>query len=241
MIRKALVLILFIVGSNFQLSAQSLETFSSLVIQHYYNYPDRTTQSEYKPGFGASVGVGINDINLKVNTLRLTMRYLYYTSQFSTLWGGLDNAQQSYWVSHDAKIKNHSLSFGVYPFNVKWFKKRFVLSIGAEIELLVGSRVEGERVYEDGIGTRNRFDLSSEKINNGAHVSAVAQLEYRWDLGNGWKIVPAYCTYIGLTNQFGGAYMGVAPKPIKHLITVAVHKNLFFEKEHPKEKKIDNI
>ena len=194
--KKIIIIILLL--NNLCLIAQEIEIIGGLSRNNFYNMENdlRDFQSSYTPGLGYVVRIGIDDIELGWQNIRLMLSYENYNGK---VWAKYEGKAGDFITN--SEISKSVVSFSFFPVNLQIFKK-WNINLGLEISGLVNNTVKGTNSgWTMGHGLWSH-DLSERKYNSNLYFGLRGRIAYEFFISKKYAIVPQYSYYLGLTNEF---------------------------------------
>jgi len=221
--RKILLILLLLVTFN-QLSAQRIEYFGGVNKNYFYDFKNDTKLayflSEYEAGNGFQIGFSVEDIEIDSIPFRFTFSIVNYKGTLSLADGYLNGGSTSNFTSN-----KYLANIGIYPIN-KDLGQNFTLNLGTEISYLMVQSVVGNHLkYRINEGQEIiKMDSDYLKTKRNVYFGLGARLAYDIPLLNDWILVPQYSFYFGLTNEFKN--VEAKSKAMRHFLSLGLSKIL---------------
>jgi hypothetical protein len=217
-------LVLFIIAFLIceSLFSQNIELIGGLNNNNFYysNKDDHYITSNYSPGYGYTIKIGIDDIKLEWLRLRFTLGYDNYNGKLEEDYYGLSASYLTI-----AEIEKSIISLGIFPINFK-IKNKLDINLGFEISRLVYEKFEGTRSGWALSEAYFNYDLKEkyDKFSSSKYTGLIARVAYDLNLTKNIIISPQYSFYYGISNEFVEVFTGT--KSMRHMICIGIEKKL---------------
>ena len=197
---KAQCLLWLLIGIS-TLSAQEYEFTAGPSVNFFYDFQgnDPHTRTNYTPGLGYRLQVGIGKMEIEGFQLpfRLSFAYENYAGNISIGRGGLGGSS-----GINVDLRKSVVAVGVYPFNPR-IGDQLCLSFGIEGVALIKEDFQGTSnnwlLY--GPSTSTNINSKYDKLSPPFQMGFRANCSYEIALKNGITLSPQYSLYLGLGRE----------------------------------------
>lgn len=222
-IKYICITVSFIVTLTLPTYGQKIELYTGALYNNFYdlNNSDHHYSSVYSNKWGYSIGVAIDSLKFKQQTLRIGMQYDIYSGNMYAKGGSMGGG-----YSVDGQIQKEIISLSIYPINIRRLIKRMQLSIGFTGSILIHESFSGDysswNMSQGSSSSRieDNYDSYSSNITYGIQ----SLINYQIPISEELKIVPQYSFYCGLSKEL--IEFPYAMKSIRHYFTIGLRKNI---------------
>jgi len=216
--------IFFLISINFSAYSQSVELFSGMTLNKYYdtNATRINDTKTYSFGSGVFIGLGIDQIEVSDLKFGVTINYERFSGDLMAFTGGNGGGR-----SVNAEITKSNLSIGFYPFDKKVFEL-INIRVGILYSKLLKDDFSGyiktTVQFNSLLSTYEDLNESYQNYGTSSNLGFSVGLYRDIPLANNVFLSPQYLFYLGLSNEVRD--FPRAAKSMRHYFGLGIKKKL---------------